>query len=45
VAYSRFKSDNGRPQLCQGHCENTLGSYHCTCPHGYNLQHDHHCVG
>ncbi len=45
VAYSRFKSDNGRPQLCQGHCENTLGSYHCTCPHGYTLEHDHHCVG
>ena len=45
VAYSRFRAQNNQPKLCHGHCENTLGSYKCTCPHGYILESGHHCVG
>ena len=46
ISFSRFRHDeDGHPKLCQGSCENTAGSYRCNCPHGYNLVHNHHCVG
>lgn len=27
---------------CEGSCENTVGSYHCLCPLGYQLNYDNH---
>ena len=47
IAFSRFRHDDndGHPKLCQGGCENSAGSYRCTCPNGYNLVHNHHCIG
>lgn len=30
---------------CKGTCVNTLGSYHCTCPRGYQLHGDGTCRG
>ncbi|KAH9491307.1 Complement Clr-like EGF-like [Dermatophagoides farinae] len=46
IAFSRFRHDDhdGHPKLCQGGCENSAGSYRCTCPNGYNLVHNHHCL-
>ncbi|KAH9412457.1 Complement Clr-like EGF-like [Dermatophagoides pteronyssinus] len=46
IAFSRFRHDDndGHPKLCQGGCENSAGSYRCTCPNGYNLVHNHHCI-
>lgn len=31
-----------RPDICSHHCNNTLGSFQCSCSHGYVLEPDGH---